>query len=69
MYRNLIKSKKNKSALKTDEFIQSLPLNQQMADLQDYGRVRSQVFQEANKRLAEQDSLPNVLYGTSRNTT
>jgi hypothetical protein len=51
----MIRRKDNKSPLKSDAFLAALPINQNNADLHDYGIIVNQVHEKVNEELREQD--------------
>jgi len=52
-----IRSKKNRSPFKEDDFLTLLPINPNSADLQDYGNIVNQIHQKVNQEFMEKDKF------------
>jgi len=54
---NTIRSKKNKSPFKWDDFLMLLPINQNWADLEDYGNIVNQIHEKVNLEASQKDTF------------
>lgn len=52
-----IRSKKNRSPFKWDDFLTLLPINENAADLQDYWNIVNQIHQKVNQEFMEKDKF------------
>lgn len=68
IFSGLIASKSNKSPLKDPTLIKNLVLNNNGADKQDYGSVRSEVHEEVNTRLRGEDKSSRLTGTTAFGT-